>query len=130
MSALSAVSTRSMSALVATLPLTASPMVSTKASASGSAAPASQRALTARCVSKASALMRATVRRRGPGRQWAAGGRDVPTGAGRQGGELPRQTEPRPIRLAVDRSGRSAISGMPFSNRCVSCLEDAAGNPP
>ena len=54
------------SALVATLP---PPMVSTKASASGSAAPASQRAFTARCVSKASALMQATVRRRGPGRE-------------------------------------------------------------
>ena len=50
-----------MSVVVATLPVMASPMVPTKASASGSAAPASQRAFTARWVSKASDIMATTV---------------------------------------------------------------------
>ena len=53
----SATSDAAMSALVATLPVMASPIVSTNASASGSPAPASQRAFTARWVSKASELM-------------------------------------------------------------------------
>ena len=76
MSALIATSDASMLALVAALPVMASPIVSTRVSASASAAQASQRAFTARWVSKASELMDATVWRETPVRQrWRRGKR-------------------------------------------------------
>ena len=40
--------------------------------------------------------------------------RSGPTGAGPQGRELPRQAEPHPTNLAIDKSGRSVYGNTDF----------------